>query len=118
MTLDSRAMVETAVRAAEAKKGYDILVLDIRNLTVMSDYFVLVSGRSTTHVQACADHIRETLAELGVSKLRVEGYRGGQWILLDYGGVVIHVFVESERTFYNLERLWGDAPVVRLSATF
>jgi ribosome-associated protein len=110
-------MVEAAVRAAEEKKGFDILVLDIHELTVVSDFFLLVSGRSTTHVQACAEHIQGKLDELGVKALRIEGFRQGQWVLLDYGDVVIHVFLESERAFYNLERLWGDAPVVRLPVT-
>jgi ribosome-associated protein len=111
-------MVEVAARAAEEKKGFDILVLDIHRLTVVSDYFVLISGRSTVHVKACAEYIREQLQEkLGVQALRVEGLREGQWVLLDYGDVVIHVFLESERAFYNLERLWGDAPVVKLPVT-
>ncbi|MBE0467592.1 MAG: ribosome silencing factor [Candidatus Desulforudis sp.] len=118
MALSSRVLVEAVARAAAEAKGSDILVLDIQNLTVVSDYFVLVSGRSTTHVKACAEHIREQLHdELGVKALRVEGFREGHWVLLDYGDVVIHVFLESERAFYNLERLWGDAPVVELPVT-
>ena len=117
MALSPGTLVEVAVRAAEAKKGFDVLVLDIRALTVISDYFLLISGRSTTHVKACAEHIREELKEQGVQPLRVEGLREGRWVLLDYGDVVIHVFLESERAFYNLERLWGDAPVVKLPVT-
>ncbi|ACA60359.1 ribosome silencing factor [Candidatus Desulforudis audaxviator] len=117
MSLSPRTLVEAAVRAAGEKRGDDILVLDISGLTVLSDYFVLVSGRSTTHVKAIADHIREKLGELGAKAPRLEGYREGLWILLDYRDVVVHVFTQSERDFYNLERLWGDAPVVRLPVT-
>jgi ribosome-associated protein len=117
MALSPRAVVDVAVRAAEESKGFDILVLDIRGLTVVSDYFLLISGRSATHVKACAEHIRKKLAELETKALRLEGFREGQWALLDYGGVVVHVFLENERAFYNLERLWGDAPVVELPVT-
>ena len=117
MPVSPRTLVEAAVRAAGEKRGDDILVLDISGLTVLSDYFVLVSGRSTTHVKAIADHIREKLGELGAKAPRLEGYREGLWVLLDYGDLVVHVFLQSERDFYNLERLWGDAPVLHLPAT-
>ncbi|MDI6710245.1 MAG: ribosome silencing factor [Thermoanaerobacterales bacterium] len=118
MAVGPEAVLKAAVRAARDRKGFDIVVLDIARLTVISDYFVLVSGRSTTHVQALAEHIQETLErETGVRALRREGYREGRWVLLDYGDVIVHIFVEEERAFYNLERLWGDATPVELPAT-
>lgn len=116
MPASPRALVTTAARAAEDKKGYDLVVLDIGKSTVIADYFLIVSGRSTTHVKAIAEHIQEVLAQEGIYALRREGYREGRWVLLDYGPVVVHVFLETERAFYNLERLWGDAPVVTLPA--
>lgn len=111
------AVLQQAVQAAGSVKGFDIVVLDIRKLTVISDYFMIVSGRSAAHVKSIADRIQEDLGNQGLSPLRKEGYREGQWILLDYNDLVIHVFLEEQRQFYNLERLWGDAPVVDLWAS-
>ncbi len=117
MPISPQDLMGVAVQAAEEKKGYDILILDIHDLTIVSDYFMLISGSSTTNVKACAEHIQEKLAEAGVDVIRAEGLQQGQWVLLDYGDVIIHVFLETERAFYNLERLWGDAPVVKLPNT-
>jgi len=100
LTLSPQAVANDAVKAAEDKKAYDVTVLDI------------CSGRSTTQVKAIADYIQEKLNESGVSPRHREGFREGKWVLLDYADVVIHVFLESERQFYNLERLWGDARIV------
>ena len=112
MSLNPQEVVSIAVQAAEDKKAWDVTVLDIREVSVIADYFVICSGRSSTHVQAVAGNIREKLAEKGLPALRREGFREGGWVLLDYGDVVVHVFREAERQFYNLERLWGDARVV------
>ncbi|MDA8096716.1 MAG: ribosome silencing factor [Clostridia bacterium] len=111
------AILQRAVQAAESVKGYDPVVLDIRKLTVVSDYFLIVTGRSTTHVKAIADHIVEELEDEGVFPLRREGQKEGRWVLLDYNHLVIHIFLDEERVFYNLERLWGDAPVVNIRAS-
>jgi len=104
--------VNIAVQAAEDKKAIDITVLDIREISVIADYFIICSGRSGTQVQAIVENIQERLERDNVVTLRREGFREGNWVLLDYGDVIIHVFRESERQFYNLERLWGDAQVV------
>ncbi|NPV73820.1 MAG: ribosome silencing factor [Pelotomaculum sp.] len=114
MALNPQAVVNIAVKAAEDKKAEDIVVLDIREISIIADYFVICSGRSGPHVQAVVENIQEKLAEKGVRALRREGFREGGWVLLDYGDVVIHVFQEAERQFYNLERLWGDAQVVAI----
>ncbi|HPZ43429.1 MAG TPA: ribosome silencing factor [Bacillota bacterium] len=112
MSLSPQALVNIAVQAAKDKKAEDITVLDIRKISIIADYFLICSGRSSTHVQAIVENIQEKLEEKNINALRREGFREGEWVLLDYGDVVIHVFQEAERQFYNLERLWGDAPVV------
>ncbi|MBE3588344.1 MAG: ribosome silencing factor [Thermoanaerobacteraceae bacterium] len=112
MTIDPRALVGVVVKAAEDKKAQDITVLEISRISVIADYFVIMSGRSSTHVQAIAEKIMDALEERAGLVPRREGLREGQWVLLDYGDVVVHIFQESERQFYNLERLWGDARVV------
>lgn len=117
MTIDPRELADLAVRAAGDKKAYDFKVLDISNISTIADFFVICSGRSSINVQAIAGEIVDKVKEQFEGLVpRKEGVREGRWILLDYGDVVIHVFQEEERQFYNLERLWGDAPVVRMSA--
>ena len=112
MSLNPQAMVNVAVRAAEDKKAIDTRVLDIREISIIADYFVICSGRSAPQVQAIAENIREQLEKESVSVSHQEGFQEGTWVLLDYGDVIVHVFQEAERQFYKLERLWGDAPVV------
>ena len=112
MVLNPQAVLSAVVRAAEDKRAHDIVVLDIRGLSVIADYFVIASGQSKTHVQAIAGYVREKLEERGIRALRCEGLKEGSWVLLDYGDVVVHFFLDAERRFYNLERLWGDAKKV------
>lgn len=114
MTLDGKAMVLAVLEAAGEVKAGDVAVLDIGGISVICDYFVIASGRSTTQVKAIAEHIEKKLGKLGIPWPGREGYQEGRWILLDYGDVVVHVFLEAEREFYNLERLWRDAEVVSL----
>ena len=113
MSLSPQAVVDIAVQAAEDKKGTDIRVLDIREISIIADYFIICSGGSAPQVRAIAENIEESLEKEGTFVARREGFREGNWVLLDYGDVVVHVFQHAERQFYNLERLWGDAPVVR-----
>lgn len=117
MSLHPQALVKNAVEVAEEKKALDITVLDIKKVTVVADYFVICTGRSSIHTRAIANEIEERLADEGQPAPKKEGFRSGNWILMDYGDVVIHIFQEEERIFYNLERLWGDAPVVAIPAT-
>lgn len=112
MLLTPQAMVNIAVQAAEEKKSWDVTVLDIRKISVIADYFIICSGRSKIQVQAIAENILEKMESEGVTVQRREGFREGEWVLLDFGDVVVHVFQDAVRQFYNLERLWGDAPVV------
>jgi ribosome-associated protein len=105
-----------AADAAEDKKAKEVVVLDIRGLSVIADYFVICSGNSNKQVQAIANAILDRLAEKQVPLRGMEGYDDGRWILLDFGDVVVHVFRQEEREFYNLERLWGDAPQLDLTS--
>ncbi|ABO51026.1 iojap-like protein [Desulforamulus reducens MI-1] len=116
MTLSPKEIVDIAHQAANEKKALDITVLDISKISIICDYFLICTGRSSTQVQSVAEHIEEKLKEAGVKLLRMEGFREGSWILLDYGDIVVHIFQEMDRSFYNLERLWGDANVVEMSA--
>jgi ribosome-associated protein len=101
-------------RAALERKAYDLVVLETTKLTSIADYFVICSGRSDTQVQAIAEAVRDHLASLGVHALSAEGVERGQWALLDYGDVVVHVFQVPVRSFYDLDRLWARAPRVAL----
>jgi ribosome-associated protein len=103
----------TAVAIAKAgldKKAEDVTVLDVRGLTSYADYFVVMTADSERQASAIADHVEDTMKELGVSKVSVEGYETGRWILVDYGDVVAHVMNKESRGFYDLEGLWADAP--------
>ena len=108
-----------ARRAAELAgelKATDIVVLDLRGVTDMTDFFVIASGTSDTHVRAVADHVQAGLKATGVSTNLTEGLSQGRWALLDYHDCVVHVFHPTMRQFYQLERLWGDATPVQLGA--
>ena len=112
---DTAARVREAVAAAEDRKAIDLKVLHLEKVSDFTDYFVICSGSSERQVQAIADAVQERLRGDRVRALHVEGYNRGQWVLLDYGDLVFHVFLEEPRRFYALERLWGDAPDVTAS---
>ena len=105
-------------RAALDRKAYDLVVLELGNLSSIADYFVICSGRSDTQVQAIADAIEEDLGRQGTRPISVEGRAHAQWILMDYGDVVVHIFYVPVRRFYDLERLWVRAPRVELPEPF
>ncbi len=103
-----------AAEAADSKKSFDILVLDLRGLTSIADYFVICSAGSTTQVAAIADGIDHALSQEGCRPSHIEGKSSSTWVLMDYGDVVVHIFDEQARSFFSLERLWGDAPIIPL----
>jgi len=103
---------QRAARAALDRKALDLVVLDVQGLSGVTDYFLVCSGRSTTHLKSITDAIREELKEDGVRPLHIEGATESGWVLLDYGDVLMHVFLEETRAYYALERLWGDAPSI------
>lgn len=108
--MNSNEIVKTAVKTLEDKKGEDITILDIRELTSLGDYFVIASANNTTLVKTLAEEVEDKLSAKGVEPRRVEGSSSAMWILMDYSDVMIHIFYNETRDFYCLERLWGDAP--------
>lgn len=111
--------MSSARRAAQVlldNKANDVVMLDLRPVSDMADFFIVASGTSDTHVRATAGHVVETLKKEGIRVHSVEGLEQGRWVLLDYVDFVVHVFHPTLRTYYQLERLWGDAPAVAVTA--
>ncbi len=104
-----------AVKALDGKKGLNIQVIEISDISVLADYMVIATGTSSTHVKALADEVEYRLDEAGVSVSHIEGYRSNSWILLDYVDVIVHVFSEEAREFYDLDRLWQDGESIDIS---
>ena len=114
--MNSKEMALLAAKALDDKKGKEIRVLEIEKLTSLADYFVICSGSSNTQINALCDAVEKKLAEEGGEQpMHSEGYRGGTWVLLDYGCIAVHVFNNEAREFYSLERLWSDSTDVDLS---
>jgi ribosome-associated protein len=109
---DTVGRVRAAVAAAEDRKAVDLKVLHLQQVSDFTDYFLICSGTNERQVQAIADAVEERLRTNKVRPLHIEGYNRAQWVLLDYGDLVVHVFLEEPRRYYALERLWGDAPDV------
>jgi ribosome-associated protein len=114
---DSRDLARLAARAAVEKQASDVLVLDVRDLITITDYFVIASGSSERQVKTVVEEIEKVLKEAGVKPVREEGDSKTGWMLLDYVDLVVHVFSDEQRDYYRLERLWRDAPVVDAEAT-
>ncbi|MDQ0416210.1 ribosome-associated protein [Croceifilum oryzae] len=108
-------LAQLAATVAEEKKAHGVTILDIRGLSVFADYFVVCHGNSQTQVQAIVTGIKEKMNEEGIQIRGVEGFQDARWVLVDLGDVVVHVFHRDERDFYDLERLWGDAPKIDLA---
>ena len=113
--LNPKEIAETAVRALDAKNARDLKLLRTSDVTVLADYFVISTASSTTQIKTLADACEAALEAAGETKLHREGYRSGSWVLLDFGSVVVHLFMEEARAFYNLERLWADAEEIDIS---
>lgn len=114
--LNSLEAAQLCAGAADSKKAFEILILDLRKLTSFCDYFVICSGSNSTQVGAIAEGIGQDLATAGVHPSHVEGATEATWVLMDYGDVVVHVFEEQTRTYYSLEKLWGEAPRIAFAA--
>lgn len=113
-TLDTEDAVRIAARAASEKKATDLVVLDLRKAASFTEYFLICTGASTRQVQAVSNAVEEILLKRGKRPLHIEGYSSAEWILLDYGDFIVHVFSAASRRFYDLERLWRDAPRVEV----
>jgi len=100
--------------AADAKKAKDTVVLDLRDLVIYTDYFVICSGESTTQVKAITEHIEEEFLKKAIKPLSIEGLPHAHWVLMDYGDFIVHIFEEETRAYYELEKLWLDAPRIPL----
>ena len=113
--MTSRESAIVLAKALDSKKGMEIKVLETGELTTLADYFVICSATSTTQIKALADACEKALKDAGEPPHHIEGHRGGTWVLLDFSSVVVHIFNEEARKFYDLERLWGDAQEEDLS---
>lgn len=113
--MTSREIAKMAIAGLEDKKAGDIRVIDISNVSVMADYFIIASGTNRNQVQAMADSVEEKLREAGIHPRQIEGYQTANWILMDFNDVIIHVFNEEDRLFYNLEKIWLDGRMIKAS---
>ena len=109
-------IVGIAARALDDKKARDVKILKTAEQTVIADYFVICNGTSSTHIKALVDEVDHKLSEAGEPPIRREGLRSDIWVLMDFGSVIVHVFTDEARKFYNLERLWSDSEEVPLSS--
>ena len=112
--LTAKEVAYEVTKALDAKKGMDIKLLKINEISSLADYFLICTGTSNTHVKTLCDYAEHTLQELGEPMLGREGHRGNSWELLDFGSIVVHVFTDEARKFYDLERVWADAEQVDL----
>ena len=117
--MESKDLAILSARAMDQRKGLKITVLKVEDLSTLTDYFVVGTGASRAQTQSMADNIEDELSKAaGLRPNRIEGLQEGRWILMDYGHVIIHIFQEDERNFYNLERLWADAPALPFEEVF
>jgi len=108
----SKEMVKLAYEALEDKKGEDIKVIEIGDISIIADYFIIANGTNSSQVTALVDSVQDKLTRAGYEPKRVEGVRSSTWVLMDYGDVIVHVFSQDDRLFYNLERIWRDGKTI------
>lgn len=108
----SKEMAKLAVEALEDRKGEDIKIIDISEISVLADYFIIAGGSNINQVQALADSVQEKLGRAGYNTKNVEGYESANWILLDFKDIIVHVFDNENRLFYDLERIWRDGKLI------
>lgn len=110
--MQSKEMTKLAVEALEDKKAKDISIIDISEVSVLADYFIIASGNNKSQVQAMIDNVEEKLGRAGFVPKQIEGYNSANWILMDYGDIIVHVFDKENRLFYDLERIWRDGKMI------
>ena len=113
--MNSKEMVKLAYKALSDKKGEDIKIIDIQSVSVLADYFIIGDGGNPNQVQAMVDNVEEELGKMGCTCRQVEGYQSANWILMDYGDIIVHVFDRDNRLFYDLERIWRDGKTLDVS---
>jgi ribosome-associated protein len=116
MNSNSSSRLDAYVRAVLGKKAECVVILGVHELTSLADAFIICSGKSNRQVMAIAEHVKTTLKKKDMQVLRIEGLKEGHWVLMDYGDVIIHIFYEPVRSFYDLEGLWADAPRLKTPA--
>ena len=110
--MNSKEIAKLAISALEDKKAEDIKVIDISEVSVIADYFIIANGTNRSQIQALSDHVEETLGRAEVPLKQVEGYDNANWVLLDFHDVIIHIFDKENRLFYDLERIWRDGTMI------
>ncbi len=110
--INSKNMVKLAVSALEEKKAEDIKIIDITEVSVLADYFIIASGTNKNQVQALVDNVEETLGRAGYEAKQIEGYQTANWILMDFRDIIVHIFDSENRLFYDLERIWRDGKLI------
>lgn len=112
MEQNSKEMAKLAILALEDKKAEDIRVIDISQVSVLADYFIIADGNNRNQVQAMIDNVEETLGKAGYTPKQIEGYQNANWVLMDYSDIIVHVFDKENRLFYDLERIWRDGKTI------
>ena len=113
--MEAKEMAKLAIQALEDKKAEDVKVIDISNISTIADYFIIASGKNRSQIQAMRDNVDETLGRAGISMKQTEGYKNANWILMDYGDIIVHLFDTENRLFYDLERIWRDGKEMDMS---
>ena len=108
-------MAKLAIQALEDKKAEDVRIIDISEVSILADYFLIATGNNQSQIQAMADNVQDALGRAGYEMKQVEGYRTANWVLMDFGDVIVHIFDKENRLFYNLERIWRDGKTITLS---
>lgn len=111
----SKEMTKITYHALEDKKAEDIRIIDISKVSVIADYFIIANGTNENQVKALVDNVQEELDKAGYEPKQIEGYRTGNWILLDYGDIIVHIFSKEDRLFYDLERIWRDGKNIEIN---
>lgn len=114
--MEAKEMAKLAIKAMEDKKAEDISLIDISEVSVIADYFLIASGSNRSQIQALIDNVEETLGRAGAALKQIEGYDTANWVLMDYGDIIVHVFDRDNRLFYDLERIWRDGKKVDIES--
>lgn len=112
--MTSKELAKIAVNALDDKKGEDIKVIDISEVSILADYFIIAGGSNRSQIQAMADNVDESLSKNGGTLKQIEGYDAGNWVLLDFQDVIVHIFDKENRLFYDLERIWSDGKQIKI----